>query len=101
MVAHVAVIRPSSSLHFEVCKALRVSDGVVNSSISYVALCLRAAVNTECEERGGWYRLEWGTGLRGGVEDSGVRSSKLDRGDRITAFSPLRIGKTKHFQQTV
>ena len=44
-IPYFAVIRPSSSLHIEACKALRVSDGVVNSSISQEAERFRAAAN--------------------------------------------------------
>ena len=41
-IKQLALIGSSSSLHSEACKALGGSDGVVHSTISLAAICIRA-----------------------------------------------------------
>ena len=47
-IKQLALIGSSSSLHSEACKALGGSDGVVHSTISLAAICMRAVAN-KCE----------------------------------------------------
>ena len=50
-IKQLALIGSSSSLHSEACKALGGSDGVVHSTISLAAICMRAvAKNTCCDD---------------------------------------------------
>ena len=44
-IKQLALIGSSSSLHSEACKALGGSDGVVHSTISLAAICMRAVAN--------------------------------------------------------
>jgi len=44
-IQQIALIGSSSSLHSEACNALGASDGVIHSSISSEAACLRATAN--------------------------------------------------------
>ena len=46
-IKQLALIGSSSSLHSEACKALGGSDGVVHSTISLAATCMRAVANDE------------------------------------------------------
>ena len=53
-IKQLALIGSSSSLHSEACKALGGSDGVVHSTISLAAICIRAVAkhcnNAECHQ---------------------------------------------------
>ena len=46
-IKQLALIGSSSSLHSEACKALGGSDGVVHSTISLAAICMRAVANEQ------------------------------------------------------
>ena len=47
-IKQLALIGSSSSLHSEACKALGGSDGVVHSTISLAAICIRAVAKDSC-----------------------------------------------------
>ena len=47
-IKQLALIGSSSSLHSEACKALGGSDGVVHSTISLAAICMRAVAKAFC-----------------------------------------------------
>ena len=47
-IMQLALIGSSSSLHSEACKALGGSDGVVHSTISLAAICIRAVAKVNC-----------------------------------------------------
>ena len=55
-IKQLALIGSSSSLHSEACKALGGSDGVVHSTISLAAICMRAVAN-DCHYR--YFHSHW------------------------------------------
>ena len=57
-IKQLALIGWSSSLHSEACKALGGSDGVVHSTISLAAICMRAVANWSLGPNP-WHQVKW------------------------------------------